>query len=103
LGESHGFEHGFPLIRSLRASVQQSTSVLFSFALSLLIVAGTIRHPAIKTISSRILGGGLRQFWRLLLRPQPGLLYLTTVEGDGAYGIRTRDLLNAIEALYQLS
>jgi len=25
------------------------------------------------------------------------------VKGLGAYGIRTRDLLNAIEALYQLS
>ncbi len=24
-------------------------------------------------------------------------------KGNGAYGIRTRDLLNAIEALYQLS
>jgi hypothetical protein len=40
LGESHGFDHGFPLIRSLRASAQRSTSVLFSFVLSLLIVAG---------------------------------------------------------------
>src|SRR5215468_687107 len=37
---THGFEHGFPLIRSLRASTQRSTSVLFSFVLSLLIVAG---------------------------------------------------------------
>jgi hypothetical protein len=25
------------------------------------------------------------------------------IKGCGAYGIRTRDLLNAIEALYQLS
>jgi hypothetical protein len=41
-------EHGFPLIRSLRASAQRSTSVLFSFVLSLLIVAGSFRHPAIK-------------------------------------------------------
>ena len=30
-GERRGFEHGFPLIRSPRASVQRSTSVLFSF------------------------------------------------------------------------
>ena len=29
-------------------------------------------------------------------------VYLVT-KGRGAYGIRTRDLLNAIEALYQLS
>jgi hypothetical protein len=28
---------------------------------------------------------------------------LSTVKSCGAYGIRTRDLLNAIEALYQLS
>jgi hypothetical protein len=39
LEERHGFEHGFPLIRTLRASAQRSTSVLFSFMLSLLIVA----------------------------------------------------------------
>jgi hypothetical protein len=37
-----GFEHGFPLIRSLRASTQEATSVLFSFLLSLLIVAGPL-------------------------------------------------------------
>jgi hypothetical protein len=37
----HDYEHGFPLIRSLRASIQRSTSVLFSFLLSLLIVAGS--------------------------------------------------------------
>jgi hypothetical protein len=36
------YEHGFPLIRSLRASTQRSTSALFSFVLSLLIVAGSI-------------------------------------------------------------
>src|SRR6266487_3391753 len=35
----HDYEHGFPLIRSLRASAQRSKSVLFSFVLSLLIVA----------------------------------------------------------------
>jgi hypothetical protein len=34
-------EHGFPLIRSLRASAQRSTSVLFSFVLSLVIVDGS--------------------------------------------------------------
>jgi hypothetical protein len=37
----HDYEHGFPLIRSLRASTQRSTSVLFSFVLSLLIVVGS--------------------------------------------------------------
>ena len=37
----HDYEHGFPLSRSLRASTQRSTSVLFSFVLSLLIVAGS--------------------------------------------------------------
>jgi hypothetical protein len=45
--QRHGFEHGFPLIRSLRASAQRSTSVLFSFVLSLLIVAASY-HPAIE-------------------------------------------------------
>jgi hypothetical protein len=45
LGESHCFEHGFPLIRSLRASTQRSTSVLFSFVLSLIVAASfTIRQ-----------------------------------------------------------
>jgi hypothetical protein len=34
LRQRHDFEHGFPLIRSLRASAQRSTSVLFSFVLS---------------------------------------------------------------------
>jgi hypothetical protein len=37
----HDYEHGFPLICSLRASAQRSTLVLFSFVLSLLIVAGS--------------------------------------------------------------
>jgi hypothetical protein len=32
LTQRHAFEHCFPLIRSLRASVQRSTSVLFSFS-----------------------------------------------------------------------
>jgi hypothetical protein len=36
----HDYEHGFPLIRSLQASAQRSTSVLFSFVFSLLIMAG---------------------------------------------------------------
>jgi hypothetical protein len=45
--QKYDYEHGFPLIRSLRASTQRSTSVLFSFVLSLLIVAG-ISRPAIK-------------------------------------------------------
>src|SRR5437764_7913193 len=51
----HDYEHGFPLIRSLRASAQRSTSVLFSFVLSLLIVAGSSCHPAIKNDSGAIL------------------------------------------------
>ena len=38
-----------------------------------------------------------------LLRPKLGPLSFTYQKGGGAYGIRTRDLLNAIEALYQLS
>jgi hypothetical protein len=54
----HDYEHGFLLIRSLRASAQRSTSVLFSFVLSLLIVAGSIRHPAIKNDSCAILSAG---------------------------------------------
>jgi hypothetical protein len=32
-----------------------------------------------------------------------GFVCLFPIKGCGAYGIRTRDLLNAIEALYQLS
>ena len=49
----HYHVHGFPLIRSLLASSQRSTSVLFSFVLSLLIVAGSfaIRQP--KTTRAR--------------------------------------------------
>jgi hypothetical protein len=39
LRHRHDFEHGFPLIRSLRASAQRSTSVLFSFVLSLIVAA----------------------------------------------------------------
>jgi len=42
LGERDRFEHGSPLIRNLRASAQRSTSVLFSFALSL-DYCGTLR------------------------------------------------------------
>ena len=53
LRQRYGFEHDFPLIRSLRASAQRSTSVLFSFVLFLLIVARSfaIRQP--KTILTR--------------------------------------------------
>ena len=47
------YEHGFQLIRSLRASAQRSTSVLFSFVLSLLIVAGSFAIRQSKTILSR--------------------------------------------------
>jgi hypothetical protein len=48
----HDYEHGFPLIRSLRASTQRSTSVLFSFVLSLLIVVG------------QFASGNQKRFWR---------------------------------------
>jgi hypothetical protein len=51
--QHHDYEHGFPLIRSLRASTQLSTSVLFSFVLSLLIVAGSFAIPQSKTILAR--------------------------------------------------
>src|SRR6266566_6958799 len=44
----HDYEHDFPLIRSLRASVQRSTSVLFSFVLSLLDHGRIIYHSASK-------------------------------------------------------
>ena len=46
----HDYEHGFPLIRSLRASTQRSTSVLFSFVLCLLIVAGSFAIRQSETI-----------------------------------------------------
>jgi hypothetical protein len=49
----HDYEHGFPLIRSLRASAQRSTSVLFSFVLSLLIVAESFAVRQSKTILAR--------------------------------------------------
>ena len=53
LRQRHGFEHGCPLIRSLRASAQRSTSVLFSFVLSLLIVARSFAIRQSKTILAR--------------------------------------------------
>jgi hypothetical protein len=49
LRQRHGFEHGFPLIRSPRASAQRSTSVLLSFVLSLLIVAASFAIRQSKT------------------------------------------------------
>jgi len=49
----HDYEHGFPLIRSLRASTQRSTSVLFSFVLSLLIMVGSLAIRQSKTILAR--------------------------------------------------
>ena len=52
----YDYEHGFPLIRSLPASTQRSTSVLFSFVLSLLIVAGSFAIRQSKT--------NLAQSWR---------------------------------------
>jgi protein-S-isoprenylcysteine O-methyltransferase Ste14 len=51
--QEYHYEHGFPLIRSLRASTQRSTSVLFSFVLSLLIVAGSFAVRQSKTILAR--------------------------------------------------
>jgi len=57
LGERHGFEHGFPLIRSLRVSVQWSTSVLFSFVRSF-DCGRIIRHPPIENDSGAILRSG---------------------------------------------
>ncbi len=36
-------------------------------------------------------------------RENLGFVCFSLIKGRGAYGIRTRDLLNAIEALYQLS
>jgi hypothetical protein len=53
--QEYDYEHGFPLIRSLRASTQRSTSVLFSFVLSLLIVAGSFAIRQLKTILRRSL------------------------------------------------
>jgi hypothetical protein len=54
LRQRHDFaEHRFPLTRSLQASVQRSTSVLFSFVLSL--DCGRIsHHPAIKNDSNAL-------------------------------------------------
>jgi hypothetical protein len=51
--QEYHYEHGFPLIRSLRASTQRSTSVLFSFVLSLLIVAGSFAVRQSKTILAK--------------------------------------------------
>ena len=53
---NNDYEHGFPLIRSLRASAQRSTSGLFSFVLSLLIMAGSFTVRQSKTILSALLG-----------------------------------------------
>jgi hypothetical protein len=51
----HDYEHGFPLIRSLRASAQRSTSVLFSFVLFLVDMAGSFAIRQSKTILARSL------------------------------------------------
>jgi hypothetical protein len=56
----HDYEHGFPLIRSLRASAQRSRSVLFSFVLSLLIVAGSFAVRQSETILADHARGGIR-------------------------------------------
>jgi hypothetical protein len=55
LRQCHAFEHRFPLIRSLRESAQRSTSVLFSFVISLVIVAGSFTAPQSENDSSAIL------------------------------------------------
>jgi len=66
----HDREHGFPLIRSLRASTQRSTSVLFSFVLSLFIVVGLfalrqsktiLAHPKSDRRRDDLCAGGLRK------------------------------------------
>src|SRR5437667_4203402 len=62
----HDYEHGFPLIRSLPASAQRSTSVLFSFVLSLLIVAGSSVIRQSKKILAPILW--LFELARMLVR-----------------------------------
>jgi len=56
--QEYDYEHGFPLIRSLRASTQRSTSVLFSFCAFLVDHGRIICHPAIKNDSGAILGCG---------------------------------------------
>jgi hypothetical protein len=66
LRQRHAFERGFPLIRSLRASAQRSTSVLFSFVLSLLIVAGSFAIRQSKTILARIVGHKIGELLRIL-------------------------------------
>jgi len=53
LRQRHGFEHGFPLIRSLLASAQRSTSVSFSFVPCLLIMAASFAIRQSKTILAR--------------------------------------------------
>ena len=57
----HDYEHGFPLIRSLRASAQRSTSVLFSFVLSLLIMTASSAIRQSKTILARSCEAGWGQ------------------------------------------
>ena len=46
--QEYDYEHGFPLIRSLRASTQRSTSVLFSICALLVDCGRIIRHSAIR-------------------------------------------------------
>jgi hypothetical protein len=70
----HDFEHGFPLIRSPRASAQRSTSVLFSFVLSLIVAAlFTIRQSKTsydfqttytQNMYARQAGTSVQRFWR---------------------------------------
>jgi hypothetical protein len=58
--ESHGFDHGFPLIRSLRGSAQRSTSVLFSFV-AFFHCGRIIHRPTIKNELRTPLELGKRQ------------------------------------------
>jgi hypothetical protein len=60
LGQRRGFEPRFPLIHILRASVQRSTPVLFSFV-RFFDCGRIIRHPPIKRDSDAILSSGADQ------------------------------------------
>jgi hypothetical protein len=72
----HDHEHGFPLIRSLRASTQRSTSVLFSFVLCFLIVVGSFAIRQIKNDSGAILRSGGKGAFNLATKWQRRIRYL---------------------------
>jgi len=86
LRHRHGFGHGFPLIRSLRASAQPSTSVLFSFVLSLIVAASfTIRQS--KTILGHSCGvknvrlRGKRERWVSALDREERTMWVVDAHG----------------------